>query len=67
MNCIIPVSVLTSSPYSLSWGSSVYAKIAAINLYGSSAFSNAGNGATILTIPDAPLNLADNTAITSSG
>ena len=66
MSCSIPVSVLRSSPYSLTWGSSVYAMITATNVKGNSAQSSAGNGAIILTVPDAPLNLVDNTAITSS-
>lgn len=39
------------------WGSSVYVKVVAYNLYGDSAESIAGNGAVILTIPDAPTNL----------
>jgi hypothetical protein len=65
MFCSIPVLVLQSSPYSLTWGSSVYAMITATNVKGNST-SDAGNGAIIVTIPDAPLNLADDSAITSS-
>jgi len=34
--CKIPVTVLRSSPFSLPWGSSVYAKVIAFNLYGNS-------------------------------
>jgi len=41
----------------LPWGSSVYVKVVAYNLYGDSAESIVGNGAVILTIPDAPTNL----------
>jgi len=41
------------------WGSSIYAKVIASNVYGASATSNVGNGAVILTNPDAPLNLAE--------
>ena len=54
MSCSIPVSVLQSSPYSLTWGSSVYAKIIATNIKGNSALSNSGNGAIIVTNPDPP-------------
>jgi hypothetical protein len=41
------------------WGSSIYAKVIAHNIYGASATSIVGNGAVILTNPDAPLNLAE--------
>ena len=57
MTCSIPVSVLQSTPYSLTWGSSVYAMITATNVKGYSTSSDAGNGAIIVTIPDAPCNL----------
>jgi hypothetical protein len=55
--CTIPVATLRTTPYSLPWGSSVYAKAIAINLYGDSDQSDAGNGAIIITTPDAPINL----------
>ena len=35
--CTIPVTALIVEPYSLPWGSSVYAKVIAINIYGDSA------------------------------
>lgn len=41
------------------WGSSIYAKVIAINYYGASVESDAGNGAIILTYPDAPVNVAE--------
>ena len=50
--CTIPVTALRESPFSLAWGSSVYAKVVAKNLYGSSLGSSAGNGAVITTTPD---------------
>jgi hypothetical protein len=34
--------------------------VIAINLYGESAVSNEGNGAVIVTTPDAPINLVEN-------
>jgi hypothetical protein len=43
----------------LQWGSNIYAKVIAYNLYGDSLLSEAGNEAIILTIPDAPINLAE--------
>ena len=52
--CEVPAVAINGSPYLKSWGSSIYAKVAASNIYGISSFSAAGNGAVILTVPDAP-------------
>jgi hypothetical protein len=62
VTCTIPVSVFTASPYSLAWGSGIYVKVIATNLYGDSTESSEGNGAVITTSPDAPTNLAENTS-----
>jgi len=43
----------------LPWGSSIYAEIVAINLLGNSIMSLPGNGAIILTYPDAPVNFEE--------
>jgi hypothetical protein len=43
--CTVPIVSLKNAPYSLPWGSHVYAKVSAINIIGSSAFSAVGNGA----------------------
>lgn len=59
-SCSVPISILRTTPFNLAWGSSIYAKVVATNIYGSSAVSNSGNGAIILTIPDAPLNIVEN-------
>lgn len=54
-------------PYSLDWGDSIWAKIVATNLVGNSEESDEGNGAVILTNPDAPVSLAnDNTSTSAS-
>lgn len=58
--------MLTSSPFNLVFGDSIFAKVTATNFYGESESSNQGNGATILLVPDAPLNLADNPAVTTA-
>jgi len=57
--CTIPASVLHDAPYSLAWGSPVYAKVMATNVYGDSEISLEGNGGTIITEPDQPINLAE--------
>jgi hypothetical protein len=44
----------------LPWGSSIHARIVAINDIGDSVASNDGNGAIILTNPDAPYDLINN-------
>jgi len=57
---------LTTSPYSLTLGDSVYAKVVAKNYYGDSKESEAANGAIILLVPSAPVGLRDNTFVTSA-
>ena len=65
-SCVIPVATLRASPYNLEWGEAVYARVAALNAYGSSELSSEGNGAKIITAPSAPSNLANNPLVTSS-
>lgn len=57
--CTIPILTLRSEPFNLPYGSSIYAKLIAYNIYGDSGESAEGNGAIILTIPDAPVALAE--------
>jgi hypothetical protein len=64
--CAVLISDLIKAPYHLPWGSSIFAKVIAINSIGNSAVSDAGNGAVILTNPDAPTDLANVPAITTS-
>jgi hypothetical protein len=59
LTCDVPINILRSSPLSHDWGSSITAIIKAINLYGESDFSDPGNGAVILTYPDAPIDLIE--------
>lgn len=61
---MIPVTNLRDSPFNHDWGASIYAKVSATNIVGSSDESQVGNGALILTQPDAPINLSDDTDIT---
>ena len=64
LSCLVPISSLIIQPYNIVWGSQIWAKVVAINIKGSSATSDAGTGAIILTNPDAPLALANVAAIT---
>lgn len=61
----MPLATLTSDPYSLSYGADVNVKIIATNVKGDSLESLVGSGATIITAPDAPINLQENTALKS--
>jgi hypothetical protein len=58
-SCSVQVSILINEPFSLTWGSSVVAKVVAYNLYGDSLISESGNGAVIITYADAPVNLKE--------
>ena len=56
VTCTIAISILKAAPYNLVAGSSVYAKVLATSLIGSSAYSNGGNGAVFAapSVPAAP-------------
>jgi hypothetical protein len=66
LTCTIPIYVLQAAPFNLAWGSSVYATVHASNVVGSSADSTPGNGAVILTNPDAPFDLKNELSITDA-
>jgi len=51
------VSTLLKAPFDIPFGSSIYAKVKAFNIIGSSDFSEVGNDAVILSVPSAPTNL----------
>jgi hypothetical protein len=57
--------VLTSAPYSLELGDSVFAQIIAVNFYGEGGVSVAGNGATCVLVPSPPTALMNNGAVTN--
>jgi hypothetical protein len=63
--CLVPLSALTAEPYNLLLGYSIYIKISAVNDYGDSIPSNAGNGAVIVLVPDAPISLVNNLDVTT--
>jgi hypothetical protein len=57
--CTIPVTTLRSAPYIIEWGSSIYVKLIASNVYGDSLESVEGNGAIITTSPDEPTSVIE--------
>ena len=63
--CLVSISTLITSPFNLPWGASIFVKVLAMNLVGSSAYSTAANGAVIFTSPDAPQTLSNNVQVTS--
>ena len=48
------------SPFSLPWGTEVFAKVKATNVYGDSDYSELGGGGIIVRVPDSPVNLSEN-------
>lgn len=60
-SCVIDVLILRSAPFSLPWGTKVYAKVIAHNSYGDSQESlpGAGDEGVIMTYPDAPTTLTE--------
>jgi hypothetical protein len=61
----VPSVRFTQAPYSLAWGSSIYARVKAVNSKGISVVSGEGNGAMILTNPAVPVSLANDPGVTS--
>lgn len=59
LQCTVPVASLKTTPFELEWAGSVWAKVVAINAYGMSEESDAGNGAEIITYPDAPVSFSE--------
>jgi hypothetical protein len=60
------LSILYSSPFDLILGDHIFAKVVAQNTYGSSLESVPGDGAAMVQPPDAPVDFANNPAITTA-
>lgn len=61
----MPISKLIVVPYELAWGSQIYAIVSATNVKGESLYSPEGNGAVILTNPEAPTDLENVPSVTA--
>lgn len=57
--CSVLVSTLLSPPFDIPYGSSIYARVKAHNIVGSSEWSEVGNDAVILSVPSQPTNLVN--------
>lgn len=55
--CSVYLDELYDVPFELVQGDSVYAKVIATNLIGDSEESSPGNGAIVVTVPDAAVDL----------
>lgn len=64
--CSISLFSLIEEPFSLVQGESIYAKIVAENVYGSSTISLAGNGALCQVVPSEPINLVNDIPTTNA-
>jgi hypothetical protein len=64
--CSVPLSSLVADPFLLQVGDSIWANVVASNLYGDSDVSVDGNGALVALVPDAPVNLQKDAAVTSA-
>jgi hypothetical protein len=60
----VPISVLIAD-FGYSYGDSIYARVKTRNVVGETDYSAVGNGAVILTLPDAPLNLVSEEEFTT--
>jgi hypothetical protein len=65
-SCTLPLSQLYTTPYDMVLGDHIFAKITAVNLYGISLESVPGDGAAVVFLPEAPINLANNAAVTGA-
>jgi len=66
VTCTIPALTLREAPFNLLWGAQIIARVTAINAYGNSVESEQVNGATIITAPDAPIDLTEDSASRSA-
>lgn len=66
LQCSISETVLIAAPFNIPWNSEVFATVAAVNIYGTSGPSTVGGGAIIVTVPNPPLNLQNNSSLTTS-
>jgi hypothetical protein len=59
------LTTLAAAPWSLELDESIWAEVVAMNDYGDSQPSPAGNGGVTKLVPDAPVNLLNDGVVTS--
>jgi hypothetical protein len=65
MSCEVPSDTFVSAEYNLAWGEDLYARVEAVNIYGTSLFSASSLPAIIMRVPAPPTNLRERTAFRS--
>jgi hypothetical protein len=64
--CSILLATLIVSPYNLVLNEEIWAKVVATNFYGDSVQSVAGNNGLTKLVPDSPVNLVNDAAVTDA-
>lgn len=64
--CTVPLATFKEAPFNLFAGDHIYAKASAINDYGESVSSQVGDGASLVVVPDSPVNLENDPSQTDS-
>jgi hypothetical protein len=59
LQCSVPLTALAASPFSLPLGDSIVVIVVATNAKGDSPTSSEGTGATMISEPQAPVNLQE--------
>ena len=57
--CEVNIATVLAAPYNVDGGDHIWAKVSAVNVYGESAQSSAGNDAMYTRVPDSPISLAE--------
>lgn len=66
LSCTVALSVFKLAPFNLYQGDHIKTKVSAINDYGESVYSQIGNGAVVLSLPDAPHSLSNDATVTGA-
>ena len=62
--CTVALKTLQAEPFNIYVGYSIYIKVVAQNQYGTSPISDPGNGAVMVSVPDAPFLVMNDASIT---
>jgi len=65
-SCLIFLACFRQDPFNLVIGDHIYVKVIAVNAFGESINSNVGDGAEVLSVPDAPVNVINVIEVTNA-
>ena len=63
--CVVPLTTFVLPPFNLVYNDGICYQVTATNFFGDSPVSNTGCGALLLVVPNAPVSLTKNTALSS--